>query len=67
MANFVQCRCPGCGHIRGEAKNGSTVRLQCRQCSKKFYGRVVNGEFLVIGEIDVRRSALSTSSPHYTG
>lgn len=67
MSDFVQCRCPGCGHIRGEAKNGSSVRLQCRQCSKKFYGRVVNGEFLLAGEIDVRRSMMSKASPHYTG
>ena len=56
MSEFIRIRCPGgCGHVRGEAMNGSQVRLQCRQCKIKFFGHVNNGKFHHTGTIELRR------------
>ena len=62
---MTKCRCPKCGHIRGEAADGSRVRLQCRQDGIMFVGMVSNGKFVVTSTIKKARSGrqLRTGSP----
>lgn len=71
MAKMIQCRCPsdrgGCGHIRGEAADGSKVRLQCRQCRIFFSGYVKDGRFIVTSVEQVRRTLDSRRAPGYIG
>ena len=67
MSNYVDCRCPKCGHIRGQAAVGSNVRLQCRQCRIFFNGRVKDGEFFILSTENIRRRVESSSPPKYIG
>jgi hypothetical protein len=68
MANFVKCRCPKCGHIRGEAEEGSTVRLHCRSDKLKFFGVVRNGKFLCVGQTELNPpSNIAKPPPFMTG
>jgi hypothetical protein len=71
MAGMIACRCPsesgGCGHIRGEAAEGSYVRLQCRQCRIKFSGRIENGKFICTDIDKVERRMDSRGAPGYVG
>lgn len=70
-AAMVKCRCPrelgGCGKIRGEAANGSQVRLQCPQCRIKFVGVVSQGVFKATNVIQVGRRIESTGPPRLIG
>lgn len=65
MAQLVACRCPECRHIRGEAGDGSEVRLQCNQCKIKFVGIVRAGKFHVTNTL--RRQMQSAGPPRYIG
>jgi len=71
MSDFIRIRCPGgCGHVRGEAKDGSQVRLQCRQCKIKFFGYVNGGKFHHTGTIHLDRQSgmiASVSPPSLKG
>jgi hypothetical protein len=63
QVSMVQCRCPECGHVRGEAGEGSQVRLQCRQDKIKFVGVVRQGRFVVLNTIDLRRKSMGSAGP----
>ncbi len=65
MTPLVQCRCPDCSRICGEAGEGSTVRLQCDHDKIRFSGRVINGRFVV--ERTFRRQMQSAGPPRYIG
>ena len=68
--NLINIRCPRCGHIRGEAANGSQVRLQCRQDKIKFMGVVRGEKFIHTGTIDLQRpqgAIGGRSSPNLIG
>ena len=67
MSNYVDCRCPDCGHIRGQADEGSGVKLQCRQCRIFVRGRVTGGKFVVKSTERVRRQVESAGPPKYIG
>jgi len=67
MPGFVKCRCPQCGHIRGEAQDGSSVRLQCRQCRIYFFGIVSGGKFISAGSSHDDRRVESAPPPSYKG
>jgi hypothetical protein len=67
---YVDCRCPGCDHIRGQAANGSQVQLQCRQCGIKFCGLIRAGRFKVTNQHQVgpkRKKIIATNPPTLTG
>lgn len=67
MSNYVDCRCPKCGHIRGQVSEGSRVKLQCREDRILFYGMVKNGKFYLTGMVNVRRRIESAPPPSYRG
>ena len=67
---YIDCRCPDCDHIRGQAADGSKVQLQCRQCGIKFCGVVISGRFRVTNQYQVRpksRKVIVTNPPTLTG
>jgi hypothetical protein len=67
MPAYVDCRCPKCGHIRGQAAENSHVKLQCRQDRIYFFGVVKGGKFRLTGTANVRRRVESAPPPSYRG
>lgn len=67
MSGYVDCRCPSCNHKRGQAKEGSRIRIQCRQCRMFIEGIVRDGAFRVLSTHNYRRRIESATPPKYIG
>lgn len=67
MSGYVDCRCPKCGHKRGQATEGSGVRIQCRQCKIFADGVVKDGKFRVTNYSNYRKRIEGASPPNFIG